>query len=290
MARTRFAGRGDLPRLREIWTIAFGDGEEFINRFYRDHLGETLLLEEEGEAAAMLTLLPMETVTAEGERFSTPCVYAVATHPACRGRGFATILLEDAHRRAKARGEAGLVIVPAGEGLFGFYGQRGFSPAFSLRQRQLDAGELAELPRDRAFRVTPVSPGEYHRRREGFLGGTCHVDCGPEGFRYQEAICRLGRGDLLWLSCGPAEGCAVVERDRERLVVRELLLPAPLLAAGLGAVADAYPAGAVTVRSPLSAGEEGGEPVPFAMARWYDSRLEAAFSRQAPGYLGIAFD
>ena len=290
MAQIRFAKEEDLPRLGEIWTIAFGDEEAFVRGFYRGRLDRTLLLEEGGEAAAMLTLLPMETVLADGRRFSTPCIYAVATHPASRGRGFASILLEDAHRRMQARGEAGAVIVPAGASLFDFYGQRGFSTAFALRQRQLEGGELAALPRDGAFQVTPLSPGEYHRRREELLRGSCHLDCGREGIDYQETLCRLSRGALLAVDRGPVKGCAAAERDGERVVVKELLLPAALTASGLAAVADACPCRVLTARCPLWAGAEGGDPIPFAMARWYDGGLAAAAEREGPGYLGLAFD
>ena len=292
MAQIRFAGAGDVPGLKELWKIAFGDEDDYIDGFYRDRFRpeETLLLEEEGRVGAMLSLLPMETVLADGRRFSTPCVYAVATHPTFRGRGFATILMEDAHRRMEARGEAGAVIVPASPSLFDFYGQRGFLPAFSLRERELTPDQLLDLPRDPEISLSPVSPAQYRQRREEFLRGICHVDCGEEGFRYQEKICGRSRGDLLGIRRGPVEGCAVVERYGETIAVKELLLPAALTTAGLAALADAYTCRKLAVRTPLAAGEEGGSPRPFAMARWYDRGLAQAMEAEQPGYLGIAYD
>ena len=292
MAQIRFARWEDCPRLKRLWKAAFGDEDSYIDGFYQDRFSpqETMVLEEEGALQAMLTLLPMETVLAGGERVSTPCVYAVATSRESRGRGYATGLLAQAHRTMEERGDKGAVIVPAGDSLFAFYRQRGFADGFSLRERRLTPEELLPAARDPRAQVTALAPGEYHRRREALLQGSCHVDCGEEGLVYQDRVGRRSGGGLLAVDVGPVQGCAAVERDGDRLILKELLLPPAVMEAGLAAVADRFTCREILLRAPLGAGEAGGDPRPFAQVRWYDRRLAQAFAGEAPGYLGIAYD
>jgi len=56
-----------------------------------------------------------------------PYIYALATHPAFRGRGLAGKLLKYAEKVAKEWGAAGVCTLPADPSLYGFYGKMGYN-------------------------------------------------------------------------------------------------------------------------------------------------------------------
>ena len=150
---TGIARKEEWPRLRELWQGAFGDGAAFIDDFFvRYGAPDRLLtLREGGRPVSMLALLPMEGVTAEGERFKLPYVYALATDPEARGKGYAGKLLAYAADRARALGAAGICTVPAQPSLHRFFASAGYGECFATRR----------------WEGRPVGEGERGRGRGG---------------------------------------------------------------------------------------------------------------------------
>ena len=77
---------GHIHGLRDLWKLVFGDGDDFLEVFF-------------GTAyAPERCLCIMDADTAAGALYWLPCdnyayIYAVATHPDHRGRGFAKKLV-----------------------------------------------------------------------------------------------------------------------------------------------------------------------------------------------------
>lgn len=273
VSRTR-----DVPRLRELWRLAFGDGQEYTNHFFDCYYTpeRMLVLEGDGAVQAMMAWFDMPLVCADGTTIPAAYLYAVATHPDMRGRGYAGQLLSFAARWLGQRGFACLTTVPARPDLHVFFGRNGFEENFAhARQGLIPGGGDARLER--------VDGEQYGRLRERFLAGCAHVAYRPEALAYQEGVCRLCGGGFY---CVEGEGCACVERGEDGLVVvKELLVASDRYGRAADALAKAHPAIRYEVRAPWP-GE--GERVPFGMIRWLSPAPAGWDSRVA--YMGLAFD
>lgn len=117
--------RPDETACKRLWTVCFGDDEEFVDSFlirYYD-AGRMLAVSQEGSLRSMLHLLPFT-----GETGRTVYIYGVATDPEFRGRGLASRLMRDAMRRIETDAIDTAVLIPApGEPwLRDFYTRYGF--------------------------------------------------------------------------------------------------------------------------------------------------------------------
>ena len=267
----------DLPRLRELWQLTFGDSQEYMDCFFDRCPGpeHILVLEQDGAVQAMTAWFDMPLVGAGGTQWPAAYLYAVATHPETRGRGYAGQLLAFCGRWLKERGFACLTTVPARPDLHVFFGANGFEENFTLARSGFVPGKgRAELK--------PVDGAQYARIREGFLSGMAHVSYGDHAIGYQQGVCRLSGGGLYAVE----GGCACVERGEDGLVVvKELLTGADCRSRVLDELGAAHPGERYEVRSPWP-GE--GERVAFGMIRWLDGVPEGWDGQNA--YLGLAFD
>ena len=95
MIEIRPSRPGEEERQRELWRTAFGDEEEVIDCFYQCcyRSEDMLVLAEDGRICTMLALLPMELVAPAGQSASAWYVYALATDPDQRKKGFGRLLL-----------------------------------------------------------------------------------------------------------------------------------------------------------------------------------------------------
>lgn len=283
MTETGLARPEELPRLRELWRLAFGDEEAFIDGFFARWGGpdRLLTLREEGVAVSMLALLPMEAVAASGRRALLPYVYALATDPAQRGKGCAKKLLDYAAGRARDMGAAGICTVPAQPSLHKFFASAGYGECFATRR-----WAAAIDPSAVEGEAAAVGAAEYARLREELLAGVPHGAWDGELTAIQESFSQSSGGGLYRLELAEGPGCAAVERHGDMAVAKELLCPrgsqaraAALLARKLGILRW-------ELRGP--AAMEAGEDWPFGMAIWFDKEMGAAFGERA--YLGLAFD
>lgn len=278
MVRMRTSAAGDRPRLRELWKLAFGDGDDYIDCFFAacPDPERVLVLEDAGGVQAMTAWFDMPLVSVNGGQWTGAYLYAVATHPDCRGRGYAGQLLAGAGEWLHGQGVAVLTTVPAGESLHRFFAANGFGEQFAIAEREF-APHAGVVPAP----VGAVGAREYGALREKFLSGMAHVACGEAGLAYQQAVCRLSGGGLF----RAGSGCACVELAGDTAVVKELLAPGEEHAAILTALAGMMPDHRWLVRTPCAAGQKGR---PFAMVRWLEEK-----PRQWPAgmaYFGLAFD
>ncbi len=269
---------GDRPRLRELWKLAFGDSDAYIDCFFAacPDPERVLVLADEGGVQAMTAWFDMPLVSAGSGQWPGAYLYAVATHPDCRGKGYAGRLLDWAGEWLRGKGFACLTTVPASESLHRFFAANGFEEQFALVEREV-APNLNVVPAP----IHAVEWQEYGEIRENCLADMTHVACGAEGLSYQQAVCRLSGGGLF----RAGGGCACVERAGDTAVVKELLAPVAEHPAVLSALAEAIPAKRWLVRTPCQVGQAG---TPFAMYRWLIGR--PAQWPANPAYFGLAFD
>ncbi|MBQ8337271.1 MAG: GNAT family N-acetyltransferase [Bacteroidaceae bacterium] len=108
---------------RLLWKAVFGDSDEFITQFmarYFNHEG-MLFIEQDTKLQSMLHLVPFEL-----DGMPVAYMYAVATAAEARGKGYATKLIKQAVKKAKAEGYKAIATLPADEELHGFYARLGF--------------------------------------------------------------------------------------------------------------------------------------------------------------------
>ena len=132
MSPIRLIHPDDFPQISHIWRVCFGDPADYV-KFFWEHclpLCRGLAYEQDGHLAAMAFLLPGALALRE-DAHPASYVYAVATLPEHRSRGFAAALTAHAASLAREEGQAALCLRPGSEGLYGYYAKLGFSAGFT---------------------------------------------------------------------------------------------------------------------------------------------------------------
>ena len=145
-------------QLLTLWKQAFPGDDGFWERFFACAYDSThcLTLEAEGQLRAALYWFDCDC----GGPWAY--IFAVATHPAHRGRGLCRRLMEKTHTHLKALGYHGALLVPAEEGLRRMYGKMGYREGTKLDVFSAEASETA-IP------LRCLTPESYRLARREFL-------------------------------------------------------------------------------------------------------------------------
>ena len=134
----RFARPEDRPALSRLWLACFpGDTMETVRAVFGRLALETecLVAAPDGFPVSMLLLLP-QRYAAAGRSLPVQYIYAAATLPAYRGRGYCGALLKAAFEVGRSRGQAASFLRPASQGLTDYYTQFGYRPFFGFLERR----------------------------------------------------------------------------------------------------------------------------------------------------------
>ena len=277
MLELRQAQGEELAQAERLWTMVFEDAPDFQREFYAlTGLSGPLVLLEDGQLQAMLALPEVALNFSAGWRVKGGYIYALATRPQARGRGYAGQLLQYACQVLRSQGADCILTVPAQPSLFSFFAKNGFASAFYHRRV---AARPAAAP------SISLSAGEYHALRESLLTGCSHVVQGAGQMEVQRRLCPHPGSGLYRLELNHGPGCAAVECWPGAPVVKELLCH-PLDEAQGAAAAAALCGGPAQVRLP--AWEEDGQS--FGAIRWLYGASPSRWRRAPRGYLGLAFD
>lgn len=251
--RIEYPTDGQLPQLRALWQLAFGDSEEFLDKFYASAYAprRCRCVVENGRVAAALYWFDAEY---EGQKFAY--LYAVATHPDFRRRGLCRALMADTHALLAERGYDGALLMPEGPALRQMYAGMGYRDCCTVSEFSCTAGSL---PAD----LRAIGPEEYARLRRKLLPGDGVIQEG-ENLACLAAFAGLYAGEDFLLAAA-ARGDSL--QGIEFLGSREA---APGILRALEYAHGSF-------RTP-------GKDIPFAMFR--PLREDA----HAPGYFGLAFD
>ncbi|WP_297234762.1 GNAT family N-acetyltransferase [uncultured Flavonifractor sp.] len=277
---------------KELWQAAFGDDPRYIDWFYQCcwRPEDMLLLLEDGKLASMLALLPQTVTLPGGGTAAAWYIYALATDPAARSKGYGRQLLLYADEFLRQRGADCVTVVPAEASLFKFFSMVGFLPGFFTRKVELlRSMTTPSRPEDK---VEPIGPEEYNEIRRNALEGIPSVLYGEELIRYQEGMGKLSGGGLYRIMVGDFRGCAAAEYlNEESVLFKELLLPPEHMPRGLAALAAKMPGQRCFVRTPAQwDGMQGSYLQPFGMVKWYNREKGALWGEETQGYMGLGFD
>ena len=128
----------DYNELKTIWLEVFNEADinmdvgEYADTFLLHHSPHSgLVYRENGRIVSMLFLIPCHWDGAVGYY-----VYACATSPQFRRKGYMKTLLDAAFEKAQNEKTFGLILIPAHPSLFDFYGQYGFQTFSQIAEHQ----------------------------------------------------------------------------------------------------------------------------------------------------------
>lgn len=292
MVEIRTSRLEEIAAQKALWHSAFGDDASYIDWFYQccGQPENQLLLLEDGKLASMLALLPQTLMLPGGETASAYYIYALATDPAVRSRGYGRQLLHYVDSHARSRGADCVTVVPAEPSLHKFFGTVDFVPCFSTRKLELLRSMVGAPSEDTS--AQRVEPEEYNRLRNAQLAGMPCVQYDVELIRYQQGISRLCGGGLYRVQVDGEEGCAAVEYvDESSVLFKELLIAPDKMARAVAALASQLPGVRYHVRTPAGwDGLPGSYIQAFGMIKWYNRDKREQWGRDSKGYMGLGFD
>lgn len=292
MIEMRPSKREELLGQMRLWKLAFGDDESYIGYFY-EHCAspqDMMVLLDDGELRSMLALLPMTVALPDGKKAKGAYVYALATDPDVRKKGYGRQLLQYADFYLKEQGMDCVTVVPAEAGLHRFFATVDYLECFSTRKLEL-LSAMVEPPRP-AGGIVGIGAAEYNEIRERLLKNTFHAAYDEHLIEFQRGVSRMSGANLYRITVDGEEGCATAEYvDDESLSLKELLLPPRHFARAVALVKGILPAERYYVRTPaLWDGLPGSYTQPFAMIKWFDPNLRRAWLEEKSGYFGLGFD
>lgn len=115
-------------QLRDIWHESFGDSYEFIDTFFATYPCEEVahMLSVGARVVSVLYALPF-TLYKGSDSVQAAYIYAVATRPEFRGRGYMSLLMSEVEQLLCSRGVRFLFLLPASAALRGYYSRLGFA-------------------------------------------------------------------------------------------------------------------------------------------------------------------
>ncbi len=247
----KIASPSDRSALTRLWSTCFGDPVDVVDAFWTALWTDITVFVNE-DLTAMVTAMPVHW-----QDKPAAYLYAVATAPEARGRGYCRRLMAEAEEYLLSQGYAYTILSPAKPDLFSFYEKLGYATFFYSKHQTFTADE-AILP------VRAVTPAEYAALRLALI---------PETVQYPLPLLawQASMGELLAIG---SDGCAVVEKSGAGFTIKELLASDPQLCAD--ALCEHLQVTELTVRMP---GDQ-----PFAMAKSLDG------SPLCSSYLGLAFE
>ena len=247
--------QNDIPALRALWKEAFGDGDAFLDGFFKTafSIDRASVLRIGDDIAGMLYWFDCEIA---GEKCAY--IYAVATSKPHRGQGVCKALMESTHSYLRESGYMSAILVPGSAELFRFYDKLGYKICSSV-------DEVAVKADSAQISIHEIDKEEYAGLRRRLLpaGGVVQE---MENLDFLKVYARLYAGDDFILAG---------YRNADTFIGIELL--GNTNADHCAAIARALGAKAAIIRVP-------GDKRPFAMS--YPLSNESP----VPKYFGLAVD
>lgn len=191
-----------------LWSNAFGDSKDSVNRYLDTLLDYFLVYEEDSIVKGMLSVLPVTLNDKNGGY-----IYAVVTHPDFREKGICRALIDTV--KANANYDF-LVLVPQKESLFEFYKNMEFSTVSFLKQ-----GEIFNLNAQENYSLNTISAKEYETIRNEYYKNESFIKWDKEILQFAEGMyngkfCKILKDEKNI-------GFAFLYKENETVFIKELL-------------------------------------------------------------------
>ncbi len=120
----------DERECKRLWREVFGDDDSFIDEYLINHYSQQTMLRvtnPDNIYLSMVHIIPFEC-----EIGRVAYIYGVATHEECRGRGFASKLMNSAMKLIDDGGYDAVILIPSEEWLKEYYQRFGFKGAIPV--------------------------------------------------------------------------------------------------------------------------------------------------------------
>lgn len=234
-----FANETEEEQILRIWEECFGDSKEYI-KMYLEKRFETenmMVIHEDGKIVSMASFLPVQ-VTINGKQESARYVYAVATLPTYRKRGYASEII----KHATGKYQEPLILQPADDAMEAYYGNLGFISAFepspcwiyegSAKWEKKSVTQMSEVNIDE-WNIEAINAGEYKKIRDSHFTGEGYVEWDEAAIQYameENAFCggeavklMNGEKEELLMYCIERNKLCIVETTMEEEELRKLL-------------------------------------------------------------------
>lgn len=134
----------DVPVLKAMWKETFRDDDRFIDLFFKSKFSfERSLAVYDSDKPVSMLFFPSYDICVGGRKSRAGYILGAATKDAFRGQGIMFSLLCEAHDRMRAQGDEYSLLIPADEGLYGFYEKSGYMPLIKKRiiEHNVSGGE-----------------------------------------------------------------------------------------------------------------------------------------------------
>lgn len=140
-----FADNSMIGDLEQMWKICFGDTDEYINLIFSKVFcpQNTLVYTHTGKVVASLQMWNYR-YRYYGHDIPICYLSGLCTLPEYRNLGFMNKLINESFSLLKAREIPLVVLVPAEDWLYGYYGRFGFVQTFDKSERMIDLEKLYE--------------------------------------------------------------------------------------------------------------------------------------------------
>lgn len=155
-----------IDSLVGLWHNVFGDSEDYIKLFFKEAYFDAECFAEivENETVSAFYLLNC-TIKLDGKIYSGRYLYAAATLPQYRGKGYMSKLINEAIIYAKDKALDFIALVPASDSLYGYYGKFGFIESMYKYELRISKDE----PPVKVFREI-TDYGEFNKIRNSADG------------------------------------------------------------------------------------------------------------------------
>ena len=215
-----------IPALKSLWIEAFGDSKSYVDFFFENRFeAETTFVYLVKESPVSMAFV-LEAELYHNESYTLAgYVYAVATAKRFQGQGFSTKILEQIKKRYTTT-----FLVPATEGLFNFYGRKGYQNAFSLSHFTYRPGE--ETTMSHSFSFEGISPQEYKEIRDAHFQKEGYIRWDIKGITYalaENSFCGGFAVKIASPSGNTPEGILLYRCYENELYVKETTLSGQIL-------------------------------------------------------------
>lgn len=234
-----FANETEEEQILRIWEECFGDSKDYIQMYLKKRF-ETenmMVIHEDGKIVSMASFLPVQ-VTINGKQESARYVYAVATLPMYRKRGYASEII----KHAAGKYQEPLILQPADDAMEAYYGNLGFISAFepspcwiyegSAKWEKKSVTQMSEVNIDE-WNIEAINAGEYKKIRDSHFTGEGYVEWDEAAIQYAmeenaffggEAVKLMnGEKEELLMYCIERNKLCIVETTMEEEELRKLL-------------------------------------------------------------------
>lgn len=222
-----FANETEQEQIMDIWKQCFGDARDYI-QMYLDKRFETenmLVIYADGKPVSMASFLPVQ-VHINGKKEPARYVYAVATLPEYRKRGYASEII----KHAMEKYQEPLLLQPAGEELEKYYEGLGFVKAFETSPCWMYEGSSKWIKENVTFMsengiedwsLKTITAKEYKSLRDTHFTAEGYVEWDEQALQYamdENAFCG---GETLMFTCGERAEFIMYRVEEEKLCVVE---------------------------------------------------------------------